>query len=143
MNYTSLKNALSVISFIVIVELLSYLTGMPFSAADVMLFPLSVYLIVLGIKSLVVSSKNSEKSHKEQYSLSQLSGYLLATMFIFVLGVWSVVSGFDEPLTLFSGVNGYVHGYTLLSLGILISGVSLYVIYNLILIYREQILKIK
>lgn len=138
MNQSSLKNILSVIITITTIEALSYYTGLPFTVIDVILIPMSALLIAFGAKSLFIRVDNNEKTYKFNHTLFQLISYLLMAIFIFTLGLWSVITGWKEPLALYTGVKGSAHGYTLICLGLLLSGYSAYFTLNLISNIREK-----
>ena len=135
-----LKHILTVLILIVSVESLSYFTGLPFTTGDVILFPLSVIIIVLGIKSLFASEKKKLETYGPKSTLMRLVGSFVVVVLALFLGLWSLYEGGRNPLALYTSVKGAVHGYTLLSLGLLISGYSVYFMSRFALKIKEAYL---
>jgi len=116
------KRILSVILLIITIETLSYITGLPFTVIDVLLLPLSIILIAMGVKSLLVPDRTNKANITTRLSLMQFCASLLFTLIFFLpLGLWSLQEGWHHPFALYSGVKGAGHGYTLVTIGLLIS----------------------
>jgi len=137
MKWKSLKNIFTVIAVIFSTEALSYFTGLPFTIIDVLLFPLSIIMIALGVKSLLVRTEQTDEKYIIKRSLISLCGHFVAGFLTLLLGLWSLYEGCTNPLALYTGVKGAAHGYTLLSIGLLLSGYSVYIILKLALRTRE------
>lgn len=122
---------------VVLFVFLLILVSVPFTLLDVLLTPASILLILLGLKSLIGGKKLSKKDViNDDLSTVQCCYYIFFSLLTFILGIWCVVSGWESLLLLFSGIKGSAHGYTVLSLGLLIAGYSLFCAYQYILVIR-------
>lgn len=131
MNWDFIKDVLTVLAVLIIVEVLRYYTGLPFTIIDITVFPLSVAMLFFGIMAIITNKSDVHKTEKTRYSTIRLSSYFLAAILFFALGLWAIYEGWNNPLELYTGVKGAAHGYTLLSMGLFISAFSVYYIYLL------------
>ena len=131
MKWNYIKNILTASVLIITVEVLRYYTGLPFTIIDIIIFPFSIILLLFGVKTLLSPAQQNPESKAVKLTAIKLFGVFIVAILFFLLGAWAIYEGGHNPLTLYSGVKGAAHGYTLLSLGLLISAFSGYYIYLL------------
>ncbi|MCG8549198.1 MAG: hypothetical protein MI799_02210, partial [Desulfobacterales bacterium] len=97
----------------------------PVTIMDILLFPLSVLIIVYSLKQLVFRKNKETYSHSVDDSKLKLILYLCFSLIVLApLGLFTLWMGIQEPLGFFSGIKGPAHGYTLIPLGIVITGLG-------------------
>jgi hypothetical protein len=140
MNRIRVVNLLLVIALIVTIEALRYFTGLPITVIDLLMFPASIILIALSLKSLLFHRTTSIEIVRQQNkpSLYSLMLRFFTAIAGLLLGLWSLYEGANNPLLLYTGVKGAAHGYTLFTLGLLVFGFSGYLIYITIIDFRKK-----
>jgi len=137
-----IKKFLSILGIIVAiasVEIFRALTGIPVTLLDILLFPISIIFIAGMAKLLFEKEKKNKKKKRHNTSTAEIKlswikrlGYIAMGLMMLALGVWGISAGIEQPFTLFTGVKGASHGYTLVALGICIVIMGLMVLYQLI-----------
>ena len=118
-----------IIAVIMVSEAVRRFYGIPVTILDILLFPVFLLFIVRGVKSLAFHRKSRAYDQTKESSTKLLVFSLIVGLFIMIpLGVFSLWHGIKDPLRFFSGVKGSVHGYTLVELGVFITGAGGYII---------------
>jgi len=126
-----LKRILTIISIllaIILVEVFRSITGIPITILDIILFP-SGLLIVFVFARLLVKREAITGTNPEPMTALKRWGYFVFSFFLLALGIWAIDAGIETPFALFTGVKGAAHGYTVAVLGLLISGLSVLMLY--------------
>jgi hypothetical protein len=121
-NWKKFLESIAIIVFGVGVEIFREQTEIPVTALDILLFPFFVLLIYAVLRY-------SFTKHKKQIAGTAPTNRELIFSFVVVLlllpmGAWSIIVGAKHPWQLFTGVRGWVHGYTAFMLGVCITGFS-------------------
>lgn len=127
---------LGIIGAIASVEIFRAVTGIPVTLLDVLLFPISIIFIVGMAKLLFEKEKKNKRQNTSTAEIKlgwiKRMGYIAVGLMMLALGAWGISAGIEQPFTLFTGVKGASHGYTLVALGICIVIMGLMVLYQLI-----------
>lgn len=116
-----------------ILEFIRKRYSVPVTIIDILLFPLSVLIIVYSLKQLVFRRKKDTYNHSINDSNLKLMLYLCFSLIVLVpLGLFTLWMGIQEPLGFFSGIKGPAHGYTLIPLGIIITGLGVFMAFKLV-----------
>lgn len=124
----SIINTLALVLLIIAIESFRHATELPFTVIDILILPLSIISIVFGLKSLFINRKKTNLPEPIEQSLLKQSVHIFTAILVLLLGLWALYEGWNNPLLMYTGVKGAAHGYTLLSIGLLLSGYSIYYI---------------
>lgn len=107
----------------------------PITLIDLILFPISITILFFFFKWLI--SKKNDNFYLVETSLKVLLfNFLVFSVIVIPLGIWTIWAGMIDPLKYFSGIKGAAHGYTLVSTGFLLLICWLYFAWQ---IYRKLI----
>jgi hypothetical protein len=121
------KRTLKIIAILVFgvgVEIFRDLTGIPVTALDILLFPFFILVIYAVFRYLLTKHKKQKKITATVPANRALLFSFVVFVLLLPLGVWSIYIGAQHPWRLYTGVRGWVHGYTAFLLGIIITGFS-------------------
>nr|WP_319395453.1 hypothetical protein [uncultured Desulfobacter sp.] len=134
---SSKLNSILFFAFFFIVALILEFIRKRYSVAvtiiDVLLFPLSVLIIFYSAKHLVFKKNKDTYRHPIDDSNLKLILYLCFSLIVLTpLGLFTLWLGIQEPLGFFSGIKGAAHGYTLIPLGIIVTGLGVFMAFKLV-----------
>lgn len=138
MKWKAIKEVLVAFFIIFTFEAIGHWTGFPLTVFDILLFPLSSFLLVYGLVLFFRGGNREDLKNANELTFLQVIGSLIISIFLFLLGVFLAISGFQEPLILSTSVKGNMHGYTVFSLGLLIVGLGLYLAYVLVAKFSKK-----
>ena len=119
MSTSRVKEIITIIVIIVASETLRIYSGLPITILDIILLPISFLLIYWGVLYFASLGKKKDSSdEKVMQSIWRLLGSLILFIILVPLCFWLTTEGWKEPFTLFSGVKGSVHGYSVVHIGI-------------------------
>ena len=125
MTWRGIREGIAIIGFGVGIEIFREQTGIPVTALDILLFPFFVLLIYAVLRYAFTKRKKKQKKITGTVPANRdLFFSLVVFLLLLPLGAWSIVIGAQHPWQLFTGVRGWVHGYTVLMLGLVITGFS-------------------
>ena len=121
-----------VLSFALSIDFIRRQYHIPVAFWDIILFPLSVLCILYFLKNFLFKKKREGLKYLGEDSTLKKVGMMMASLCLFLpLGIGSFWMGATELLGYLSGRGG-AHGYTLIPLGILITGFSIIFIYIIV-----------
>ena len=125
-----LKELLLVLVVVISFEVFRAYTGLSMTLIDVIFFPASILILFFLAKYLITSKSKKQINHNKKTPM-QFFYYIVLFIVFCLLGFWCIYAGWQAPFQLFSGVKGVAHGYTLISLGVLISSVSIWGVFKM------------
>lgn len=120
------------LAFGMFLEFLRATYAVPITVLDIILAPISLVALYFSLRYVVQffsGLKNTGDSQLRVIPWQKRLGYSLFSVLMFGMGVWGTLDGFANPLLLYTGVKGAVHGYSLALVGMLIAIWSVYLFY--------------
>lgn len=107
---------ISIVGAVSIDSLLTHM-GLPIVVTDLILVPLSITTIVFVCAPKFLAGNYIDRQQLASLSGRKLLSFFGGATFLVLLGGILIYLGFLNPLQLFSGAKGAVHGYTLVATG--------------------------
>ncbi len=119
----------------IILEITRQQANIPITIIDLSVLFFCLFVIVSIFRSPSYSKKTKKKQYdNEPVPFFKKMGLVLTFILMIVLGVSVFWIGIQEPFKFFTGIKGAAHGYTLVALGLIIIGTSVFGLWKVCLI---------
>ena len=109
---------MAVVAVMVTITVLAKKYGLPLTALDLIITPLSIYLLFIALTKFGGAAEYVNIDSIIGLSTVKFVGLCLFGLVLILLSFFCVYLGYVEPLVLHTGVKGSSYGYTLMLLGV-------------------------
>jgi len=108
----TLKTLTIVVIFIITVELIRYVTKLPITVLDVILLPLTSFMVYIGL-SVIKEKQPQNQFIQDKQSRWKLIQICVLSLSVLVLVVWCAFHTLLHPFKLYESAKGSAHGYSI------------------------------
>ena len=117
----------------IILEFIRIRYTVPVAIGDILLFPLSLFIIIYFLRNVLFTRKHEQFRYPiDDSKLRSMFSLLFSLIILVPLGLFLSWMGLQEPLAYFHGIRGSFHGYTAVAIGTVISGLCFFSVYETI-----------